>query len=77
MCWLIGQKIAKFASLYPPQSHKLPSLGMTPFEFPITRMFGLSNVEELMMLVLFVLIQCRSVTDRQMDISALAVSGFA
>jgi len=28
--WLIGRKIV---SSYPPQSHKLPSLGVTPFEF--------------------------------------------
>ena len=31
--WFTGQKIAKIASSYPPQSQKLLSLGATPFEF--------------------------------------------
>jgi len=31
---LIGRKIAKNASSYPPQSHKSLLLGVTPFEFP-------------------------------------------
>ena len=31
--WLIGRKIAKIASSYPPQSHRLLTLAVTPFEF--------------------------------------------
>jgi len=41
--------------------------------FPETRMFRLSGGEEIMMLAFFVLIQYRSVTDRQMDIPFLAI----
>jgi len=35
--------------------------------FPETRMFGLSDGEEIMTLAFFVLIQYRSVTDRRTD----------
>ena len=46
-----------------------------------TRMFRLSDGEEIMTLALFVLIQYRSVTDRrtdgQTDISALVISALA
>jgi len=42
-----------------------------------TRMFRLSDGEEIMMLALFVLIQYQSVTDRQTDISALAIPALA
>jgi len=31
--WFIGRKNAKIASSYPPQSHKSPSFGVTPFKF--------------------------------------------
>jgi len=72
------EKIAKIASLYPPKSHKSPSLGVTPIEFrdertfPETRMLGFSDREEIMTLAFFVLIQHRSVTDRRTAISPLA-----
>ena len=38
-----------------------------------TRMFRLSDGEEIMTLALFILIQYRSVTDRQTDIPPLAI----
>jgi len=41
--------------------------------FPETRMFGLSDGEEIMTLAFFVLIQYRSATDGQTDVSALAI----
>ena len=67
------EKIAKIAILYPPKSHKSPSLGVTPIEFRDTqifletRMFRLSDGEEIMTLAFFVLIQYRSVTDGRTD----------
>jgi len=42
-----------------------------------TRMFRLSDGEEIMTLAFFVLIQYRSVTDRQTDMSALAIPALA
>jgi len=49
--------------------------------FPETRMFGLSDGEEIMTLAFFGLIQYWSVTDgqmdRQMDISSLAIPALA
>jgi len=42
-----------------------------------TRMFTLSDGEEIMTLAFFVLIQYRSVMDGQMDISALAIPALA
>ena len=77
--WFIGRKIAKIASSYPPQSQKSPSLGVTPINFVMsqifleTRMFWLSDGEEIMTLTFFVLIQYRSVTDRRTDIPRLAI----
>ena len=71
--WFIGRKIAKIASSHPPQSHKSPLLGVTLSNFEMsrifleTRMFRLSDGEEIMTLAFFVLIQYRSVTDRQSD----------
>jgi len=41
--------------------------------FPETRMFRLSDGEEIMTLAFFVLIQYWSVTDRQTDIPPLAI----
>jgi len=58
---IIGRKIAKIASLYPPQSQKSPSLGVTLLNFAMsqtfleTRMFRLSDGEEIMTLAFFVL----------------------
>jgi len=49
--------------------------------FPETRMFGLSDGEEIMTLAFFVLIQYRSVTDGQTDgqtdIPSLAIPALA
>ena len=79
----IGRKIAKIASLYPPQSQKSPSLGVTLSNFMMnqifleTRMFRLSDDEEIMTLAFFVLIQYRSVTDGQTDIPPLAILALA
>jgi len=42
-----------------------------------TRMFRLSDGEEIMTLAFFVLIHYRSVTDGQTDISALAIPALA
>ena len=74
----------KVANSYPVQSHKSPSLVVTPFEFRDEpdicknyRVFRLSVSEEIMTLALFVLIQYRSViagqTDGPSDISAPTV----
>jgi len=45
--------------------------------FPETRMFGLSDGEEIMTLAFFVLIQYRSMTDGQTDIPSLAIPALA
>jgi len=45
--------------------------------FPETRMTRLSDDEEIMMLAFFILIQYRSVTDRQTDIPSLAIPALA
>jgi len=68
---LIGRKIAKIASSYPPSLINRPRTGCLfsdfgmSWIFPKTRMFGLSDGEEIMTLALFVLIQCGFVTDGQ------------
>jgi len=58
-----SKNLAKVASSYPPQSHKSPSLGVTPFEFGdepdicsnYNIIFRLSDGEKIMTLAFFVL----------------------
>jgi len=60
-------------SLYPPQSHKSPSLGVTPFiqisglARYFQKVFRHTVGEEIMTLALFVLTQYQSVTDGRTD----------
>ena len=67
----IGRNIAKIARLYPPQSQKSPSLGVTPIEFrdePDISAFRLSDGEEIMTFLRFDTIpECDRRTDGQTD----------
>ena len=66
-----GLKVENRQLVYPPQSHKSPSIEVTPFEFcdePSFSKPGLFVGGEIMTLALCVLMQYQSVTDGQTDI---------
>jgi len=65
--------LAENCEFFLPHSHLTPSLGVTRFEFldeffiPKTRVLGLSDGADFVILACVVFTQCQRVTDRQTD----------